>query len=204
MPYETPQLPYSLDALEPYVSTQTMDCHYNGHHKAYVNNLNKALADHPELAAKSPEELIRNLAAVPEKIRTAVRNNGGGHVNHSMFWKMMASRAGGEPSEKLLEALSATFGSFAEFQGKFEAAGLGRFGSGWVWLVRNPSGLLEVISTPNQDSPLMEGGHPLLGCDVWEHAYYLKYQFRRGDWLKAFWNVVNWREVEERFHAKGA
>ncbi len=203
MAYEIPQLPYPLEALEPYVSTMTMDCHYNGHHKAYVNNLNKALADHPELAAKSPEELIRNLSAVPEKIRTAVRNNGGGHVNHSMFWKMMAPRAGGEPSGKLLQALQSAFGSFAEFQGKFEAAGLGRFGSGWVWLVRNPSGGLEITSTPNQDSPLMEGGYPLLGCDVWEHAYYLKYQFRRGDWLKAFWSIVNWTEVERRLDAKG-
>ncbi|WP_018290295.1 superoxide dismutase [Verrucomicrobium sp. 3C] len=204
MAYETPQLPYSLDALEPYVNTMTMDCHYNGHHKAYVNNLNKALADYPDLAAKSPEELIRDLASVPEKIRTAVRNNGGGHVNHSMFWKMMAPRVGGAPSGKLHEVLKSTFGSFAEFQGKFEAAGLARFGSGWVWLVRNPAGALEVMSTPNQDCPLMERSYPLLGCDVWEHAYYLKYQFRRGDWLKAFWNLVNWPEIEHRFEASGA
>ncbi|VVM05660.1 superoxide dismutase [Methylacidimicrobium tartarophylax] len=204
MAYETPQLPYSLDALEPYINTLTMDCHYNGHHKAYVNNLNKALADYPDLAAKSPEELIRDLAAVPEKIRTAVRNNGGGHVNHSMFWKMMAPRAGGEPSGKLLETLKSGFGGFAEFQAKFEAAGLARFGSGWVWLVRNPAGALEITSTPNQDNPLMEGNYPLLGCDVWEHAYYLKYQFRRGDWLKAFWSVVNWREIEHRFETKAA
>ena len=204
MAYEIPQLPYALDALEPYVNTLTMDCHYNGHHKAYVANLNKALADFPELAAKSPEELIGNLSALPEKIRTAVRNNGGGHVNHSMFWKMMAPRAGGEPSGRVLEALASSFGSFSDFQGKFEAAGLGRFGSGWVWLVRTAAGSLEVTSTPNQDSPLMEGGYPLLGCDVWEHAYYLKYQFRRGDWLKAFWNLVNWSEVERRFESKAA
>ena len=204
MAYEIAALPYSLDALEPYVTTMTMDCHYNGHHKAYVNNLNKALADYPELAAKSPEALIRNLDGVPEKIRTAVRNNGGGHVNHSMFWKMMAPRAGGAPSGKLLEALTTAFGGFGEFQGKFEAAGLARFGSGWVWLVRNPAGALEVTSTPNQDSPLMEGNYPLLGCDVWEHAYYLKYQFRRGDWLKAFWSVVNWPEIEHRFETKAA
>jgi Fe-Mn family superoxide dismutase len=205
MAYELPPLPYPKDALEPFIDALTMEIHHDKHHGAYVTNVNKAIAGKPELESKSVEQLIASLDAVPADIRTAVRNNGGGHANHAMFWKLMAPKAGGAPTGKLADDLKATFGSFDAFKEKFEAAGLGRFGSGWVWLVVN-QGKLEIASTPNQDTPLMGKaiagveGKPIFGCDVWEHAYYLKYQNRRADYLKAFWNVVNWAEVA-RLHA---
>ncbi|MGA4580054.1 superoxide dismutase [Limisphaera sp. VF-2] len=206
MAHELPPLPYPADALEPHIDRQTMEIHHGRHHKAYVDNLNKALEGHPDLQAKSLEALLKDLNAVPENIRTAVRNNGGGHWNHTFFWQIMAPNAGGAPGGQLAQAIQTTFGSFDEFKAKFEAAGLGRFGSGWAWLVVN-GGRLEIVSTANQDNPLMGRaiagceGTPILGVDVWEHAYYLKYQNRRGDYLKAFWNVVNWREVERRYAA---
>ena len=206
MAYELPTLPYAKDALEPYIDAQTMEIHHGKHHAAYVANVNKAIAGKAELERKSVEDLIRNLDAVPADIRGAVRNNGGGHANHSMFWKLLGPRAGGAPSGQLGDELKSAFGSFDAFKEKFEAAGLGRFGSGWAWLVLN-QGKLEVVSTANQDSPLMGKGvagvegKPVLGCDVWEHAYYLKYQNRRADYLKAFWNVVNWAEVAKYYEA---
>ena len=206
MAYELPPLPYSKDALEPCIDALTMEIHHDKHHGAYVTNLNKAVAGKPELEKKSIEDLIRNLDAVPSDIRTAVRNNGGGHANHSMFWKLLAPKAGGAPAGKLADDLKAAFGSFDGFKEKFEAAGLGRFGSGWVWLVLNQGGL-EIVSTANQDNPLMgkalvgAEGKPVLGCDVWEHAYYLKYQNRRADYLKAFWNVANWAEAAKLYDA---
>jgi Fe-Mn family superoxide dismutase len=205
MAYELPPLPYPKDALEPFIDALTMEIHHDKHHGAYVANVNKAVAGKPELENKSVEELIARLDAVPAEIRTAVRNNGGGHANHTMFWKLMAPRAGGAPAGRLADDLKAVFGSFEAFKEKFEAAGMGRFGSGWAWLVVN-QGKLEIASTANQDSPLMGKtiagveGKPIFGCDVWEHAYYLKYQNRRADYLKAFWNVVNWAEVA-RLHA---
>ncbi len=208
MAYELPALPYAKDALEPYIDAQTMDIHHSKHHGAYVTNLNKAIAGKPELESKSVEDLIRNLDAVPSEIRNVVRNNGGGHANHSMFWKLLAPKAGGAPSGPVGDAINSAFGSFDTFKEKFEAAGLGRFGSGWAWLVVN-HGKLEIVSTANQDSPIMGKaisgveGSPILGCDVWEHAYYLKYQNRRADYLKAFWNVVNWTEVARLFGAAG-
>jgi Fe-Mn family superoxide dismutase len=200
MAYELPPLPYPKDALEPHFDALTMEIHHGKHHAAYVTNLNKAVAGKPNLEAKSAEDLIRNLAAVPDDVRGPIRNNGGGHVNHSMFWKLLGPKAGGAPTGKLADDIKASFGSFDAFKEKFEAAGLGRFGSGWVWLVSN-NGKLEIVSTANQDNPIMgkavagAEGKPILGCDVWEHAYYLKYQNRRADYLKAFWNVVNWAEV---------
>jgi Fe-Mn family superoxide dismutase len=200
MAYELPALPYAKDALEPYIDATTMEIHHGKHHAAYVTNLNKAIAGKADLEAKSVEDLIRNLDAVPAEIRTVVRNNGGGHANHSLFWKLLAPRAGGAPAGALASDISAAFGGFDAFKEKFEAAGLSRFGSGWAWLVVN-QGKLEVVSTANQDSPIMGKaiagveGFPILGADVWEHAYYLKYQNRRADYLKAFWNVVNWAEV---------
>jgi Fe-Mn family superoxide dismutase len=200
MAYELPPLPYAADALEPHFDKLTMEIHHGRHHKAYVDNLNKAIAGNAALEAKSLEALIGGLASVPDGIRGPVRNNGGGHWNHSFFWKSLAPAAGGAPAGTLAAAISSAFGSFAEFQAKFEAAGLGRFGSGWVWLVLN-GGKLEIVSTANQDNPLMGKavagveGKPILGADVWEHAYYLKYQNKRADYLKAFWNVVNWAEV---------
>ena len=205
MAHELAPLPYPKEALEPHFDAQTMEIHHGRHHKAYVDNLNKALAGNAALEAKSIEALIADLASVPENIRGPVRNNGGGHWNHTFFWKTLGPGAGGAPSGKLGDEIKATWGSFDAFKEKFEAAGLGRFGSGWVWLLRNKEGKLEIGSTPNQDNPLMGKaiagieGKPLLGCDVWEHAYYLKYQNKRADYLKAFWNVVNWTEV-----AKGA
>ena len=199
MAHEVPPLPYGYDALEPYIDAQTMTLHHDKHHAAYVNNLNAALEKYPDLQSKSPEELIKDLNGVPDDIRTAVRNNGGGHVNHSMFWQIMAPKAGGEPSGKVGDAIKQTFGSFAEFQTKFNDAGTKRFGSGWVWLVRTKDGKLDIISTANQDNPMMEGHWPIMGNDVWEHAYYLKYKNVRADYLKAWWNVVNWTEVEKRF-----
>ena len=200
MPFELPSLPYATDALEPHIDTATMGIHHGKHHAAYVGNLNNALASHPELAGLSLDELLAdNCAAVPESIRTAVRNNAGGHANHSLFWTLMGPGGGGEPSGALADAINSTFGSLAQFQQAVSAAGVGRFGSGWAWLVKNGSGSLEVLSTANQDSPIMAGQVPLLGVDVWEHAYYLRYQNRRPDYIKAWWNVVNWDAVAERF-----
>jgi superoxide dismutase, Fe-Mn family len=206
MAHELPQLPYPKEALEPHIDAQTMEIHHGKHHNAYVTNLNKAIAGKADLEGKSIEHLISNLDAVPADIRGPVRNNGGGHANHSMFWKLMGSNAGGAPTGKLADDITATFGSFDAFKEKFEAGGTGRFGSGWVWLVVN-NGKLEIVSTANQDNPIMGKavagceGKPILGCDVWEHAYYLKYQNRRPDYLKAWWNVVNWNEVAKNYEA---
>ena len=200
MPFSLPALPYSSDALEPYIDKTTMEIHHGKHHGAYVANLNKALESAPQLATKTVEELLAgNCAIVPENIRTAVRNNGGGHANHSMFWQLMAPKAGGLPHGKLAEAIKSGFGGFDTLKEKFSAAAMGRFGSGWAWLVRDGAGKLEILSLPNQDSPLMEGKFPVIGLDVWEHAYYLKYQNRRADYVAAWWNVVNWTEAEKRF-----
>ncbi len=205
MAHELPHLPYAHDALEPHIDKTTMEIHHGRHHKAYVDNLNKAIAGNAALEAKSLDALLADLAGVPDAIRGPVRNNGGGHWNHSLFWKLMAPQASGAPTGGLSDAINAAFGSLADFQAKFEAAGIGRFGSGWAWLVVN-GGKLEIVSTPNQDNPLMGKaiagceGKPILGVDVWEHAYYLKYQNKRADYLKAFWNVVNWGEVA-RLHA---
>ena len=201
MPFSLPPLPYPADALEPTIDKTTMEIHHGKHHNAYVTNLNKALEGHAALASKSVEELlVNNCAAAPENIRTAVRNNAGGHINHTMFWQIMAPKAGGAPKGKLADALKSTFGSFDTFKEKLTAAGMGRFGSGWAWLVAH-AGKLDIISTPNQDSPVMEGQYPVMGVDVWEHAYYLKYQNRRNEYLAAWWNVVNWPEIEKRFGA---
>ena len=203
MAFELPPLPYAADALEPHFDKLTMEIHHGRHHKAYVDNLNKAIAGNAALEAKSLEALIGDLASVPDAIRGPVRNNGGGHWNHSFFWTILAPNAGGAPTGTLADAINAAFGSFAEFQAKFEAAGLGRFGSGWVWLVSH-EGKLAIVSTPNQDNPLqgkaISGveGKVILGVDVWEHAYYLKYQNKRADYLKAFWNLVNWPVVAAR------
>jgi len=202
MPFTLPPLPYAPDALEPHIDKMTMEIHHGKHHNAYVTNLNKALESAPELADKSIEELLaNNCAIVPEKIRTAVRNNGGGHINHSMFWKIMGPNAGGAPVGNVAQAITGAFGSFDAFKEKFNAAGVGRFGSGWAWLLKTSSGV-EITSTANQDSPIMEGKVPVFGCDVWEHAYYLKYQNRRPDYLAAWWNVVNWKAIEDRFNGK--
>jgi Fe-Mn family superoxide dismutase len=197
MAHELPPLPYAHDALEPHIDALTMEIHHGKHHQAYVNNVNKALEAHPDLANRSIEDLIRDLRSVPDGIRVAVRNNGGGHANHSLFWTSMGPGKGGAPSGRLADAISSTFGSFDAFKEKFTAAAATRFGSGWAWLVSN-GGTLEVLSTPNQDSPLMEGKTPLLGLDVWEHAYYLKYQNRRPDYITAWWNVVDWDAVAAR------
>ena len=204
-PYKLPALPYALDALEPHLDARTMEIHHSRHHKAYVDNLNKALVDTPELAKKSIADLVADLSAIPEKIRTTVRNNGGGHDNHSLFWQMMSkSGGGGTPKSELAKAIETNFGSFAAFQENFTKAAMSRFGSGWAWLVAN-RGKLEIVSTANQDSPFMGqavagcAGVPLLGLDVWEHAYYLKYQNRRADYVTAWWNVVNWDFVADRF-----
>lgn len=200
MAYQLPELPYAYDALEPHIDKETMNIHHTKHHNTYVTNVNAALEGHEDLASKSIEELIADLNAVPESIRTAVRNNGGGHANHSLFWQLLSPNGGGNPSGALAEAIDSKFGSFEEFKTQFENAGKTRFGSGWAWLIVS-NGELEVTSTPNQDSPLMEGKTPILGVDVWEHAYYLKYQNRRPDYLAAFWNVVNWEEVATRFES---
>lgn len=197
-PYTLPPLPYSFKALQPHIDAQTMELHHDRHHATYVKNLNDAVAKAPELAGKSPEDLIKNLDAVPEAIRTTVRNNGGGHVNHTLFWTLMKPNGGGPPTGAVADAIKGTFGSFENMQTAFNDAGVKRFGSGWVWLNRAKDGKLEIISTPNQDSPLMDGGYPLLGNDVWEHAYYLKYQNKRADYLKAWWNTVNWDTVNQR------
>jgi Fe-Mn family superoxide dismutase len=198
MAYELPPLPYDYDALEPYIDTQTMHLHHDKHHQAYVTNVNNALQDNP-LASLPIEDLMRRINEVPENIRTAVRNNGGGHVNHSMFWQIMKPNGGGAPTGDLADAINSTFGSFDNFKNAFNDAGAKRFGSGWVWLVMDQSGKLQVISTANQDSPLMDGLYPIMGNDVWEHAYYLKYQNRRPEYLAAWWNVVNWDEIARRF-----
>ena len=199
MSYTLPPLPYAFDALEPHIDARTMEIHHDKHHAAYVNNLNNALKDHPELAAKPVNELIADLASVPEAIRTAVRNNGGGHSNHTFFWEIMGQGKGGVPVGSLGEAITKTFGSYDEFRSKFEAAGVGRFGSGFVWLIVNKQGQLEIISLPNQDSPYMDGNKPVIANDVWEHAYYLHYQNRRPDYLKAWWNVVDWDHAEQNY-----
>lgn len=198
--YTLPELPYGYDALEPFIDQETMKLHHDKHHAAYVKNLNDAIEKHPELASKSVEELIMNLNDVPEDIRMAARNNAGGHVNHTMFWEIMAPNAGGEPSGALAEEINKAFGSFSDFQTKFNEAGTKRFGSGWVWLVKNKEGRLDIVSTANQDNPMSDGLTPIMGNDVWEHAYYLKYKNVRADYLKAWWNVVNWQEVEKRFN----
>jgi Fe-Mn family superoxide dismutase len=203
MAIELPPLPYDYSALEPHIDTQTMQIHHDKHHAAYVNNLNTALAKHPELNSENAEDLIRDLNSVPEDIRTAVRNNGGGHVNHTMFWQIMGPNGGGEPTGALADAINDSFGSFEDFKTQFQTAGTGRFGSGWVWLVRGNDGKLQITSTANQDNPLSDGLYPILGNDVWEHAYYLKYQNRRPDYLAAWWNVVNWEEVSRRFEQAG-
>jgi len=197
--YTLPDLPYAYNALEPIISEEIMKLHHDKHHAAYVNNLNTAIEKYPDLFEKSAEDLLRDLNAIPEDIRTAVRNNGGGHVNHSMFWKIMSPNAGGEPSGKLADEIKKTFGSFAEFQQKFNDEGVKRFGSGWVWLIKNKNGALEVISTANQDNPMSEGNFPIMGNDVWEHAYYLQYKNLRADYLKAWWNLVNWKEISNTF-----
>ncbi len=199
MAFELPALPYDYSALEPHIDEQTMRIHHDKHHAAYVTNLNKALEGSPDLQKKSIEDILSNLNGVPEAIRTAVRNNGGGHYNHSMFWQIMGPKAGGEPSGALADAIKSTFGSFATFKENLNNAGIGRFGSGWAWLVFDKNGKLAITSTPNQDNPLSDGLKPIMGVDVWEHAYYLKYQNRRADYLAAWWNVVNWTEVAARF-----
>jgi superoxide dismutase, Fe-Mn family len=202
MAFTLPQLPYAPDALEPHIDKTTMEIHHGKHHAAYVTNLNKALESAADLGNKSIEELLsNNCAAVPENIRTAVRNNGGGHINHSMFWTIMAPHAGGEPSGELADAINSTFGGFAGFKEKFNSAATTRFGSGWAWLVASGS-KLDIISTANQDSPVMEGKFPIMGLDVWEHAYYLKYQNRRPEYIAAWWSVVNWPEVLKRFKSR--
>jgi len=202
MAFTLPALPYAHDALEPHIDKMTMEIHHGKHHQAYVTNLNNALANAPELASKSIEELLaNNLAIVPDAIKTAVRNNGGGHWNHSLFWELMAPGQGGTPVGNLAQAINTAFGSFDDFKTKFSAAGVGRFGSGWAWLIKTGSGV-EIMSTPNQDNPLMEGKTAVLGCDVWEHAYYLKYQNRRPDYIANWWNVVNWPAAEKLFNDK--
>ncbi len=200
MPFSVPALPYPYDALEPHIDKETMTLHHDKHHAAYVNNLNAAIEKHPELGSKSVEELVRDLNAVPEDIRPAVRNNAGGHVNHTMFWEIMRSGGGGEPAGALGAAIKSTFGDLDTFKTQFQDAGVKQFGSGWVWLVMT-GGKLQIISTPNQDNPMSLGHAPVMGNDVWEHAYYLKYQNRRPDYLKAWWNVVNWDAISKRFDA---
>jgi Fe-Mn family superoxide dismutase len=200
MAFELPALPYAFDALAPHIDARTMEIHHGKHHQAYINNVNAALEGHPELAAKGIEELIADLSAVPESIRTAVRNNGGGHANHSLFWTIMGPGKGGEPSGALADKIASTFGGFDSFQKGFAKAAATRFGSGWAWLSLN-GGELEISSSANQDSPVMEGKTPILGLDVWEHAYYLNYQNRRPDYISAWWNVVDWDAVAQRFAA---
>ncbi|MCF6408490.1 superoxide dismutase [Pseudalkalibacillus salsuginis] len=196
--YELPALPYEFNALEPHIDEETMKIHHGKHHNTYVTKLNSALEGHADLQDKGIDSLVSNLDAVPENIRTAVRNNGGGHANHTLFWQLLSPNGGGTPTGEVADAINSKFGSFEKFQDEFTAAATGRFGSGWAWLVVN-NGELEVTSTPNQDTPLMDGKTPILGLDVWEHAYYLNYQNRRPDYIAAFWNVVNWDEVEKRF-----
>ncbi|OLB45800.1 MAG: superoxide dismutase [Chloroflexi bacterium] len=203
MAYELPPLPYDYSALEPYIDTQTMQLHHDKHHQAYVTAVNNALKDQSQFASLPIEDLIRRLNEVPESIRTVVRNNGGGHVNHSMFWQIMKPNGGGEPTGALASAIQSTFGSFDAFKTAFNDAGVKRFGSGWAWLILDSSGKLQITSTANQDSPFTDGNYPVMGNDVWEHAYYLKYQNRRPDYLNAWWNVVNWDEISRRYQQGG-
>jgi Fe-Mn family superoxide dismutase len=199
MAFTLPPLPYAADALEPHIDKMTMEIHHDKHHGTYVNNLNKALESAPELQNKTIEQLLAsNLAVVPDSIKTAVRNNGGGHANHSLFWNLLSPRGGGAPSGEIASVINGPFGSFDAFKEKFTATATGRFGSGWAWLVKDSTGKFDIISTANQDSPLMEGKKPLLGLDVWEHAYYLKYQNRRPEYITAWWNVINWDEVNKQ------
>jgi Fe-Mn family superoxide dismutase len=208
MAHELPPLPYPKDALEPHIDATTMEIHHDRHHKAYVDNLNKAIAGNTALESKTIDALIKDLSSVPDAIKGPVRNNGGGHWNHSFFWRILGPKAGGAPTGKLADDIKTAFGSFDDFKNKLEAAGLARFGSGWAWLVKN-NGKLDIVTTANQDNPLMGKslvgveGTPILGVDVWEHAYYLKYQNKRADYLKAFWNVVNWNEVAKNYEAAG-
>ncbi len=197
MAFTLPPLPYPSDALGPHIDRQTMEIHHDKHHGTYVNNLNAALDKHPELQSKSLEDLLQDINRIPEDIRTAVRNNGGGHANHSLFWQIMGPKAGGEPTGAILDAIRSSFGSFSRLKDDFTKAALGRFGSGWAWVIQQ-GGRLVIESTANQDSPLMDGKTPVVGLDVWEHAYYLKYQNRRADYISAWWNVVNWAEVNKR------
>jgi Fe-Mn family superoxide dismutase len=199
MPYTQEPLPYAFDALEPHIDAKTMEIHYGKHHATYITNLNAALEKLPELAAKSPVELIAHLDQVPEDKRMVVRNNGGGHVNHTMFWSLMSKDGGGEPTGDVANAIKAAFGSIDHFKQQFADAGLKRFGSGWAWLIAEKDGSLSISSSPNQDSPIMEGKKPVLGLDVWEHAYYLKFQNRRADYITSWWNVVNWKKVSELY-----
>ncbi|WP_182200564.1 superoxide dismutase [Paraliobacillus salinarum] len=198
--FELPELPYAYDALEPHIDKETMNIHHTKHHNTYVTKLNAALEGHADLQDKSLNDLIADLKSLPESIQTAVRNNGGGHANHSLFWTLLSPNGGGQPTGEVATKINETFGSFDAFKEKFTAAATGRFGSGWAWLIVN-DGNLEITSTPNQDSPVMEGKTPILGLDVWEHAYYLKYQNKRPDYISAFWNVVNWDEVEKLYQA---
>lgn len=200
MAFELPQLPYAYDALEPHIDKETMNIHHTKHHNTYVTNLNAALEGNEELLSKSVEEIVANLDAVPEEKRTAVRNNGGGHANHSLFWTIISPNGGGQPTGELAEAITSKFGSYDSFKEEFAKAATTRFGSGWAWLVVN-NGEIEITSTPNQDSPLSEGKTPIIGLDVWEHAYYLNYQNRRPEYINSFWNVVNWNEAEKRYNA---
>jgi superoxide dismutase, Fe-Mn family len=197
-PFKLPELPYAFDALEPHIDARTMEIHHGKHHATYVSKLNEALDKHQNLQGRSIEELLRGIDSIPDDIRSAVRNNGGGHANHAMFWEIMGPGGGGEPTGELADAIGKAFGSFQEFKQKVAAAGTGQFGSGWAWLVASDNGIA-VYSTPNQDSPLMTGHRPIMGVDVWEHAYYLKYQNRRPDYLEAWWNTVNWDEVGRRY-----
>lgn len=199
MAFELPQLSYAYDALEPHIDARTMEIHHSKHHAAYTSNLNGALESAPDLAGKSVEEILSDLNAVPEGVRMAVRNNGGGYANHNLFWSVMAPNGGGEPDGSLAEAVSSAFGDFASFKDQLSKAGMTRFGSGWSWLAVDGAGALQVLSTPNQDTPLSDGMTPILGVDVWEHAYYLNYQNRRADYISAWWSVVNWAEVDRRF-----
>ena len=198
MAFQVPPLPYDYSALEPYIDAQTMTLHHDKHHGAYVSNVNAALEKHPELGSKSVEDLLRDINSVPEDIRATVRNNAGGHMNHSMFWQIMKPKGGGPPTGRIADEIKKVFGSFEEFQKQFNDTGAKRFGSGWVWLVRSKAGKLEIISSANQDNPIMDGHHAIMGNDVWEHAYYLKYQNRRPEYLAAWWNVVNWDEINKR------
>jgi len=201
MAYELPPLPYPSNALEPHIDAKTMEIHHDKHHQAYITNANKALEGHPDLAAKPVNELLADLNKIPESVRTVLRNNAGGHSNHTFFWKIIGPNAGGTPKGKLAEAINSTFGGFDQFKEELQKAAIGRFGSGWAWLVVNKEGKLQITSTANQDTPISDGLKPVIGVDVWEHAYYLLYQNRRPDYLKAWWNVVNWDQAEKHFEA---
>jgi superoxide dismutase, Fe-Mn family len=198
MAFSLPPLPYPPEALEPHIDKATMEIHHGKHHATYVTNLNKALESAPDLASKSIEEILTGFSSVPSAIQTAVRNNGGGHANHSLFWTLLSPKGGGQPNGAIAEVITSQFGGFDTFKERFNAAATGRFGSGWAWLVKDGSGSFEIVSTANQDSPLMEGKKPILGLDVWEHAYYLKYQNRRPDYIAAWWNVINWETVNQQ------